>query len=131
MSVRTGKSRQSFTNDDQKSLCDWVNTETLNNGKRPDWKSIQKWFQETHSGKIISQPSISRFLRKHGAIILAKPDKPQEVQKRRKELRLRVLGKALYQWYTLTRDRSSISSQTLKDIALALLMDIAPGMWDK
>lgn len=127
MSSDTRKSRQAFTDVERRELCEWFNLELEKSGERPHWKKVQKWFAESHSGKVISQPTISNILSKRSADLLDHPlTNPQ--QKKRREVAWPRLDEALYEWHKRMERRIPISGIILKEKAREYFAVLYPGM---
>lgn len=129
MSSNTPKPRQAFTNAEKKEVCEWFNLEQERTGDRPHWKKVQKWFADTHSGKVISQPTISNILTKRAADLLEPSESlahPQ--QKKRREVSWPKLDEALFEWHKRMEKRIPISGLVLKEKAKDFFVVLYPGM---
>lgn len=131
MAPKQKQKRQTFTEQQKKSLCDWTKTQQELNGVHPDWKETAKWFSDTHQGKAIAQSSMSTILAKCSAdffeqSLSAEPWR-SDIKKRR-EVKYPELDKALYEWHIVMQKHVPISGMVLKEKAKDIFVQIYPGM---
>lgn len=120
--------RTAFGDTERKKICEWVQAEEQTSGTRPKWQVVQKWFADTHKGKVISQSTISKTLKRSAKFLDRELVHPY--QKKRREADFPKLDEALFMWHTGVEKRVPISGLVLKEKAECFFSTLYPGMID-